>query len=228
MVWSAAATASLAPATRTNSAITVPGGVQAGDIIRVVMYQEVNAAVATTPPSGFVSLVGGENASSTPDSQYLSWYKVADGNEGAGDSDLDFTHASVYSGFAVAWFRPTGRMPTLNVQSAAIQTSTASPLTLTAITTTKADCLITACSINFDEQDSSPPGTGGWAEAIETSGVNGGGPFIAWNEQAGAGTTGSVGITWVGAPIATVGALAAFEPDNFVEELDPLWVHLRM
>lgn len=211
MVWSLRSTTTLSIATRSNSAPTCPAGVTAGDILYVVQYQEDNAGVAVTPPTGFVALNGGENAASTPDAQFRHWYKVADGNEAAGDGDLDFTHGSVYCGMACACFTPTVLTPALDVQGASISTSTASPLTIAAITTTVADTLVLAGVINFDEQDTSPPSSP-WAQAVEVSGFNGGGPFIGWKEQAAAGTTGTAAHTWTGSPVATVGLLSAYKP----------------
>ena len=229
MVWSLRATSSLSMASRADSRPAKPTGTAADDLIVAVMYDEGDTPIAftspTTGPPGFTALRNGENVSSSPDANYRAWYRIADG--GANDT-ITPTHGNVYCGWAVASFTPTRTPAALNVESAAAQTANATTLNLTAITTTKPDCIIIAGAVDFYEHNFTTPT--GYAEAVECSP---GGAAIFWVEQAAPASTGTVSVTWAAGTSAAVGALHAFQPADaaaapYVRPVNFIYTHTRM
>lgn len=206
--WSLIGTpTTVAHATAANFTINKPTGSQSGDVCIVVEYQERNPAQTVTPPTGWTQIRSGANTVPVDDANCLCFYKVLDGSEG---SNFVFTHASVYRAACCATYRPPVLGALLHVDAAAVSVTSTTSLALTAITTTKANCLIIASETNFTE-DNITAQTSPYVKDAEVVGGNGGGCAIVSNEQAAAGSTGTVTLT-IQAATEGVGALHSFEP----------------
>lgn len=207
--WSLRGSSTLSYASnQTTTNITKPATAAIGDIAIVTQYQETDTYKTVTPPTGFIILTRGENATPTPDIQYTSWYKVLDGSEGA---TLNFSHAQVeYRGAICTVYTPPVQPAALDVQSAAVQIGNATTLALTAITTTHINDLVIACQVNYSEENVSAI-TSPFVVDTQLVGGLGGGISCASNEQAAAASTGTITITFP-TSIGSVGAMHAFEP----------------
>jgi hypothetical protein len=224
MAWSKRGTSSTGFSATANFTVTRPAGTTTGDLVVVVMYQETDTAIATTPPAGegFATLTSGENATSSPDTQYLAWYKIADSSEPA---SYTFTHNNVYRSAACLVLIPTSQPAVFDSQSSAVQTGSTTTLALTAITTLTASCAVVTAASNWNEEDATSVATG-YTKEIEVVGGGGGGLAIAWKEQASAGTTGTV--TWTfGATTESVGAIHAFKNTGAAPTSLPFFVPQR-
>lgn len=206
MPWTLRGTATVAYATAADCVVTAPAGIAANDVLFAIQYQEHDTGVAVTLPTGWALLQTGENANSNPDTQYRAWYKLATDSE---PSTYTFTHASVYRAMAfAAWTPPSAGTTALDVAAAAVSTGTTSSLALAAITTTVADTLIVAAANNWHGRDTTP--ASGYSQAVEVVEVDGG-THISWKEQASAGSTGTVTLTYP-VSVDSAGALNAFKP----------------
>lgn len=209
MAWTNPANASTSTGTRSNSSVSKPSGTAAGDVIVIQLYIEDNSpGITVTEPSGFTPLNGGFNTGTSPlDMRHVSCYRIADGSEG---SSFAFTHSSAFTAVACSRFAPTTVTPALDVQGTVDSDSGAnstSTLTVGAITTLTADCLVVLTVNNFNERDTSATG---YTQAVEVTGGNGGCCYIGWKEQASAGSTGDAAVSFSG-NTGPIGLLAAFK-----------------
>jgi hypothetical protein len=210
VAWGTVRTASLSLATRTNSTFTFPASIVANELIFVTMQQESDTEVAVSAiPSGFVAGTKGENATPGPDEQYLSWWKFAAG----GETTWTCTHGSVYCSMAcVVVPNPAGTgAPALDVQGAAVSVNTtATTVTIAAITTLTADTAVLLGVVNYHE-DNVTTLTQSFVKQVEVVAALGGGNVIAYKNQAGTGTTGACVVTF-GGSVSAVGCQHAFKP----------------
>lgn len=210
MAWGTVRTSSISLAARADTDLTLPSSIVAGELIFITMGQESDNVVPVTVVStGYTAGRAGENATPGPDQQYLSWWKFAVG----GETVFDTTHTSVYSSMACVVIPPpsdTGT-PTLDIQGAAVSVNTtATTVSIGAVTTTVADTAVLLGVTNYHEENTTSY-TQSFVQQVEVIGGNGGCNAIAYKNQATAGTTGACTVTFATA-VSAVGCQHAFKP----------------
>lgn len=199
-------------ASRTNTTITAPTGIQNGDIliIHFCTGQGSSSVPTVTPPSGFSVIPGPTFPIQINDGSFWvcnwTWYKVASSESG----NYTVTHATLSTqAYMVACSgadtsTPFGQNETSDQQNAIGNNGGGvnfSVTTAPSITTTRNGCLITFISQDWGDGANNLTGPTGYTKRFGETGVSGI-LYAADLAQASAGATGAQTITnnsWMGA-----------------------------
>lgn len=187
---------------RTNSALTVPSGVAANDVILAYLYEDTTSA-AVTPPTGFTELTFSPAfALASPFMACHVYWKRA---TAADTGTYTFTHASSSTqGIALRFTGCTTTGTPLEVLGSSNNSaSTSAPPPITG-TTSQAGEMLAYAAITYSS--ASWTTVSGWTDA-----QNGSGQYNAVKTQAAAGSTGAITAT-ASSPQATIAALIGLFP----------------
>ena len=171
---------------RTNSAVPVPSGVAANDIVLIHLYQD-DSTVTLTPPSGFTEVTFSPTPATTSptQSQHVYWKRAT----GADSGSYTFTHAtSNTQAEATRW---TGCITTgtpLEVLGSAQRASSGATTPAVSGTTTNANEMLVFTGSIYTSPTWTPPT--GFTEAIDFESLT-----VDYKAQASAGATGSITAT---------------------------------
>lgn len=179
-------------ATRTNTTVTAPSGIQDGDVLLFSLFVGGSSPVTATPPSGFALPSGGTWPISVADSSGFDgrryvWYKIASGESG----NYTATHASGWSqGVMVRISGGDGAQPLATTNDGIGSTSTFTGLTTT---TDGAMVIIIGTDWNDSSNNLSPPSgtTPTFTERLDVAPLH----YVATGIMTTAGATGNKTMT---------------------------------